>query len=112
MKFIFVFILAILVFGSFASAADEATPRITPLVDNNPLEKRAGQCPSGTFACNDSQGGCCSYGTTCAPNYSCVGVGSGGGSSYGSGSSYSGGSSTLKSSLTIVPLVFSILQFF
>ena len=135
MKFTLVFILVIVIFGNFASAATDDTD-ITDVAEfmfkradryealaignqTDPLVKRASSCPSGyypvsggtccpngSYKCTDGEGGCCDNGTTCLPNFKCSSKGSYG--SYGSSSSRS----TLESSLKIVPLVFSILQFF
>ncbi|CAG8612623.1 1425_t:CDS:2, partial [Paraglomus occultum] len=40
-------------------------------------------CPTGTFHCEDSEGGCCPNGTTCLPNFKCSAPGTGAGGSTG-----------------------------
>ncbi|RGB37226.1 hypothetical protein C1646_757181 [Rhizophagus diaphanus] len=78
MKFILMFILIIIAFNNIAAIEsldwkrDES--RTLPLkktLKNSPLVSRALVCPSGTYECKDSEGGCCSYGTTCLPNFKC-----------------------------------------
>ncbi|PKY49171.1 hypothetical protein RhiirA4_545111 [Rhizophagus irregularis] len=78
MKFILMFILIIVAFNNFAAIEsldwkrDESrTPATKKTLKNSPLVSRALVCPSGTYECNDSEGGCCSYGTTCLPNFKC-----------------------------------------
>ncbi|EXX58205.1 uncharacterized protein OCT59_016255 [Rhizophagus irregularis] len=77
MKFILMFILVIVAFSNFAATEflDERIPTIEKSLKTSPLETRALVCPSGTYECNDSEGGCCSTGTTCLPNFKCSGSG-------------------------------------
>ncbi|CAB4376192.1 unnamed protein product [Rhizophagus irregularis] len=82
MKFILMFILIIVAFSNFAAIEsldwkrDESrTPSTKKTLKNSPLVSRALVCPSGTYECNDSEGGCCSTGTTCLPNFKCSGSG-------------------------------------
>ncbi|PKY42792.1 hypothetical protein RhiirA4_456651 [Rhizophagus irregularis] len=72
MKFILMLIIVIVAFSAFASANE---PRITPVEKSSSLVARAGTCPSGTYACADKEGGCCSDGTSCLPNFQCSGSG-------------------------------------
>ncbi|PKK74277.1 hypothetical protein RhiirC2_774961 [Rhizophagus irregularis] len=72
MKFILMFIIVIVAFSAFALANE---PRITPVEKSSSLVARAGTCPSGTYACADKEGGCCSDGTSCLPNFQCSGSG-------------------------------------
>lgn len=72
------FILIIVAFSNFSAAKsldwkrDESrTSAIEKTLKNSPLMSRALVCPSGTYECKDSEGGCCSYGTTCLPNFKC-----------------------------------------
>ncbi|CAG8688695.1 493_t:CDS:2, partial [Rhizophagus irregularis] len=72
-------------FSAFASANE---PRITPVEKSSSLVARAGTCPSGTYACADKEGGCCSDGTSCLPNFQCSGSGKSSGATSTTSSGY------------------------
>ncbi|GBB98588.1 hypothetical protein RclHR1_03270011 [Rhizophagus clarus] len=80
MKLILIFVLIIVAFSNFAATEsliwkrDESRTTAvekTKTPKNSPLVARELICPSGTYECNDSEGGCCSYGATCLPNFKC-----------------------------------------
>lgn len=102
------FILVIVAFSTFAAATEPLNwkrdePRISPVEKSSSLVARAGTCPSGTYGCADSEGGCCSIGTTCLPNFKCS----------GSGKSTSGATSTTNSGVasSAISLILSIVTY-
>ncbi|CAG8473812.1 14725_t:CDS:2, partial [Dentiscutata erythropus] len=57
---------------------DEQISRTFPInqkyASSSSLVKKAGICPIGTYAtyaCTDSEGGCCPTGQCCEPNFTC-----------------------------------------
>ncbi|GES92412.1 hypothetical protein GLOIN_2v1710858 [Rhizophagus clarus] len=78
MKFVLKFILVIVAFSAFVAATESLNwkrdePRISPVEKSSSLVARDSGCPSGTYLCSDSEGGCCSVGTSCLPNFQCSG---------------------------------------
>jgi hypothetical protein len=73
MKLTLMFILVIVALSNFAAteSLDDRIPVVEKTHKSSSLEARAMVCPSDTFACNDSEGGCCPTGSTCLPNFKC-----------------------------------------
>ncbi|CAG8712286.1 14265_t:CDS:1, partial [Dentiscutata heterogama] len=54
---------------------DEQISRTFPInrkyANSSPLMKKDATCPSGSYECTDSEGGCCPNGQCCLPNFTC-----------------------------------------